>query len=69
MKGKYRRLFHEKGIHDYCKITVEPKIIGYDNSAKYLVVRNPDGSRDFLDVTTLYGDLIYSKTETEEVHR
>ena len=68
MKKKYRRLFHEHDIHDFCKVVMEKVVTGYDHSPKYLLgPLESDGSRELIDVTTICGEPIYSG-KTIEVH-
>jgi len=75
MKKKYRRLFHEHDIHDYCRVAMVRPVTGYDNSRKYLAgpeirTEYPDGSvtinRESIDVTIFGGDPIYG--DPVEVH-
>ena len=52
MKKKYRRLFHDHGVHDYCVIVQEKEVVGHDYSPQYLSgLPNEDGTREFFEVT------------------
>ena len=68
MKKKYRRLFHEHDIHEYCVVEMVAPITGYDTRPHYIAgpwntTLNVDGSitreRDMLAMSMVGGDPIY----------
>jgi hypothetical protein len=65
---KRRKILHDAGFHEHCRITMEKVVIGTDHSRKFIMVRQPDGTHEALDVTSMMGDPVYSDEE-REVHR
>jgi hypothetical protein len=75
MKKKYRRLFHDHDIHDYCVVEMVAPVTGYDYTRKFLAgpwteTVEPDGTvrrdREMIEVDAMFGDPIYGKPV--EVH-
>ena len=78
MKKAKRRALHEIGDHRGCKIRIEKVPDFYDHTTKYIagpmqITRHADGSiewhRDVIDVTSMFGDPVYTSGKTKEVHR
>lgn len=77
VRKEVRAYLHGRDFHDLCRIYFEPVITGHDLSRKYLpgperTEVDPAGNviitRDFIDVSTMRGDPIYSG-RVREIHR
>jgi uncharacterized GH25 family protein len=67
-KKKLRHWLHARGVHRFCRITLERKVIGRSYDPVWLEGVNPKTGEAFrVDVSVFGGEPVYG--ETIEVHR